>query len=881
MSIAAAQLTAEIKIVGGTEAKNTLTEIGKATDQAGEKAKQTQNVFRGFLDSQLVMNVVSQGWNFLKTQIAGVFEESEQGQQSMNQTIAVLKSTHDASGETANAVADLATQYSHLTMFSDDTVQAGENMLLTFTNIGKNVFPLATKTVLDMSQALGQDTKNSAIQLGKALNDPITGITALQRVGVTFTDDQKKLIKSLVDTGNTAGAQKVILQELQREFGGSAEAAGKTFPGQLAILQQSLADIKQNIGDALMPVLRGLTSWVTANALPVIGRFSDWFTTTAVPAIQQFATFVTGTVVPGIQNLIGRFQDAGTWIKNFTGGVDAAKPILAGLGAMVLTVLVPAFWSWAAATIAATWPILAIGAAVAGVVAIFMHFYNTNAGFRSFIDGMLNGLRQFAGFIAANFMPAIHQIGDFLHTYILPVLQEIGSFIAGQFSQVWQSLVQLWNGQLMPLFKQLWSALQQLEPLFKIIAVVVGGALALAFASLVGIIHGVVAAVATVLHDIGSLIGGLVQFVTGFVQFFAGIFNFIKDLVTGNFKNLGNDLKGIWQGILNIFGGAFQAMGSVVHAIFGGIGSFISGFVQGVVNTIGNLLGAADKAKIQAEQKEAEMHLHSITTAIQTTAKVLAVEEQKRQGILKELEQTKDPKKRAELEMQLNAITNKENETKKVLEKEEEKKKGILKHLADLKAQADEANKNIVQQALDHMGQWKDGAIKFLGQMKDGALQKLGDFKNMVGGWFSSFGGYWHDRWTDITNAVGNIFSGIGGFIHSALNSAIDIVNGWIRALDSLGVDVGPIHIHPNIPQIPHFQSGIENFQGGLAYVHKDELLVNMPAGTSVVPASRSGAGGGAPITLQVEVYLDKQRMAHTLMPGIVNEIRYATGARF
>ena len=64
--------------------------------------------------------------------------------------------------------------------------------MLTFTGVGKDVFPQAIQTVLDMSQALGQDLKSSTVQLGKALNSPIDGITALSRVGVSFTDAQKK-----------------------------------------------------------------------------------------------------------------------------------------------------------------------------------------------------------------------------------------------------------------------------------------------------------------------------------------------------------------------------------------------------------------------------------------------------------------------------------------------------------------------------------------------------------------------------------------------------------------------------------------------------------------------------------------------------------------
>jgi len=170
--------------------------------------------------------LIQSGLSMLKDQIGGVFQESMDAQAGMALTTAVLKSTHAASGETAQSISDLAGNLSHLTKFSDDTVQAGENMLLTFTNIGKTVFPQATKTVLDMSQALGQDTKSSAIQLGKALNDPITGVSALQRVGVTFTQKQKDLIKTYMDHNQVAKAQGVILKELQTEFGGAAEAAG-------------------------------------------------------------------------------------------------------------------------------------------------------------------------------------------------------------------------------------------------------------------------------------------------------------------------------------------------------------------------------------------------------------------------------------------------------------------------------------------------------------------------------------------------------------------------------------------------------------------------------------------------------------------------------
>ena len=120
----------------------------------------------------------------------------------MAQTNAVLKSTGGAANVTAKEVSSLAESLMQKSGVDDEAIASGENLLLTFTNIrneagkGNDIFNQATGVMLDMSVALGQDMKTSAIQVGKALNDPIKGMTALQRVGVSLhrrpeEDDQR------------------------------------------------------------------------------------------------------------------------------------------------------------------------------------------------------------------------------------------------------------------------------------------------------------------------------------------------------------------------------------------------------------------------------------------------------------------------------------------------------------------------------------------------------------------------------------------------------------------------------------------------------------------------------------------------------------------
>jgi hypothetical protein len=183
------------------------------------------------------------------------------------QTEAVIKSTGGAAKVTSKHVEDLAGALSAKTGMDDEAIQSGENLLLTFTDIrnetgkGNKIFDRATKTMLDMSAALGQDTKQSAIQLGKALQDPIKGVGALRRVGVNFTDAQKEQIEALVKSGDKMGAQKKILEELNKEFGGSAEAAGKTVPGQMKILRNSFDELAGEIVKVFVPAFSAVTSF--------------------------------------------------------------------------------------------------------------------------------------------------------------------------------------------------------------------------------------------------------------------------------------------------------------------------------------------------------------------------------------------------------------------------------------------------------------------------------------------------------------------------------------------------------------------------------------------------------------------------------------------
>ena len=226
--------------------------------------------------------------------------EFAQAQKVGAQTNAVLKSTGGAAKVTAGHVEDLAGSLMKKSGVDDEAIQSGENLLLTFTGIrnevgkGNDIFDQATKAALDMSVAMGTDMTSASMTLGKALNDPVSGMTKLTKQGVTFTDAQKAQVKAMQEAGDTAGAQKLILAELNKEFGGSAEAAGKTLPGQLAIARESFNNFAGMLVEKAIPYLQLAIGWLKDHWPEIQARLqAAW--AAIEPVLVQLGTLV-GTV---------------------------------------------------------------------------------------------------------------------------------------------------------------------------------------------------------------------------------------------------------------------------------------------------------------------------------------------------------------------------------------------------------------------------------------------------------------------------------------------------------------------------------------------------------------------------------------------------------
>ena len=196
-----------------------------------------------------------------------------------------------------------------------DVIKATQAKLLTFRNLTKTAgdlggsFDRATKAAIDMAAAGFGSAESNATQLGKALNDPIKGITALNRAGIQFTEDQKALIQSLVDSGKVLEAQDLILAEIESQVGGTA-AATATASERMTL---AFGAIQEEVGKVLLPMLNRLSGWMVET----------------VPKVQKFFAELTNpTTVMGASwaRMIGVLDSTGAAFSKLFATISGSAP---------------------------------------------------------------------------------------------------------------------------------------------------------------------------------------------------------------------------------------------------------------------------------------------------------------------------------------------------------------------------------------------------------------------------------------------------------------------------------------------------------------------------------------------------------------------------
>ena len=210
-------------------------------------------------------------------------------------------------GLTTNGAAALdelkskADELGKATLFNEEDFTKAFKMLTSFRTIGVSSYGEVASTAADMAQVLGQDVNSVMLQVAKALEAPDVGLTALQRSGTRFTDQQKQQVKAMVKANDVAGAQAFILKELNKQYGGAGKAAAKGFAGAMDTLGEVTRDAFEAFGKLIAPgVIGGIKLLSTG-----IEKLSGFFQVLG----QRVMPLFQSALQPVIETMQGIFKD--------------------------------------------------------------------------------------------------------------------------------------------------------------------------------------------------------------------------------------------------------------------------------------------------------------------------------------------------------------------------------------------------------------------------------------------------------------------------------------------------------------------------------------------------------------------------------------------
>jgi len=234
----------------------------------------------------------------------------------------------DSTDEVTASLVNYANEVARSTGIDQNAIKATQAKLLTFKEIAQTAdevggnFERATKAAIDLGAAGFGTAETNAIQLGKALNDPIKGITALTRSGVTFTESEKARIKVLVESNQVGEAQNMILAAIETQVGGTAEATSNATDR----MKVGLSQVTETIGVALLPAFEKVTAFLLDEVFPAFQEY-------VLPIVKSLAAFIEENFAPILNNVFipivkALFKAWTTVADSFKDNEEKLRPLL-------------------------------------------------------------------------------------------------------------------------------------------------------------------------------------------------------------------------------------------------------------------------------------------------------------------------------------------------------------------------------------------------------------------------------------------------------------------------------------------------------------------------------------------------------------------------
>ena len=403
----------------------------------------------------------------------------------------------------------LASAQQKLGVIGDEVQLSGAQQLATFAKYPSTVNALLPAMNNLLAQQKGVNaTQGDAVNIANLMGKVLGGqVGALTRVGISFDEEQEKILKFGTEEEKAATLAQVITDNV----GNMNEALAATPAGKMQQLKNTMGDLAEQVGATLAPVLANV---------------ADFISVKIVPALEKAVAFLQAN--PIIANIV----------VGITGLLAVGGPLLIMIGAVVSAVgaLIPIITAISA-------PVALIAAGIAAVVAAMVALYTQSESFRS----------------------AVNQIASIMASAMKPILDAIVKEFGSLFREIGKLITEIGTG-LAPIFKALVPVFKVvakiiatvlLNPIRQIIATI---RIVIAVVRTVGQIFGTIfGGVVKTIQGAYTKMKGAIDKIRSVLNFaniastVKGVFNTVKEAITGPISTAKEKVKGIIDKIKGIF----------------------------------------------------------------------------------------------------------------------------------------------------------------------------------------------------------------------------------------------------------------------------------------------------------------------------------------
>ena len=193
-------------------------------------------------------------------QVATFMIKANAAAEEENIGFARLQSVIEATGRAAETSArQIDAMVDELELYSNADKQAAMDAaasLAIMESVPTSLFEQIFDTANDLSRVVGQDIGSAITTIGRAMEEPVEGMTRLRRQGIFITKELQSQITELVEQNRLYDAQKLLLDDIQERVAGTAEkmadAAG--MQSLMVALDRYYGSVGQLANSATQPV---------------------------------------------------------------------------------------------------------------------------------------------------------------------------------------------------------------------------------------------------------------------------------------------------------------------------------------------------------------------------------------------------------------------------------------------------------------------------------------------------------------------------------------------------------------------------------------------------------------------------------------------------